>query len=98
MRDGGLEISAEEIVADGLIKKSPKDRLEVTIGTGMDLTVHGKKTSKRNKDVCFKQTFERHSCRGPKKRQKQHQQKQNYRKLDSRARYVHRTSRRRRNK
>ncbi|XP_063929406.1 sodium channel protein para-like isoform X8 [Zophobas morio] len=41
VRDGGLEISAEEIVADGLIKKSPKDRLEVTIGTGMDLTVHG---------------------------------------------------------
>ncbi|XP_068916811.1 sodium channel protein para-like isoform X11 [Tenebrio molitor] len=40
-RDGGLEIPGDEILADGMIKKSPKDRLEVTIGTGMDLTVHG---------------------------------------------------------
>ncbi|XP_044257372.1 sodium channel protein para-like isoform X3 [Tribolium madens] len=39
--DGGLDISGDEILADGIIKKSPKDRLEVTIGTGMDLTVHG---------------------------------------------------------
>ncbi|XP_017780931.1 PREDICTED: sodium channel protein para isoform X5 [Nicrophorus vespilloides] len=43
-RDGGLEISGDEILADGIIfrdKKSPKDRLEVTIGDGMEFTIHG---------------------------------------------------------
>lgn len=43
-RDGGLELSGDEILADGIIfkdKKSPKDRLEVTIGDGMEFTIHG---------------------------------------------------------
>ncbi|XP_063928643.1 sodium channel protein para-like isoform X2 [Zophobas morio] len=40
-RDCALEISEDEILANGLMKKNPKDRVEVTIGTGMDLTVHG---------------------------------------------------------
>lgn len=30
-----------EILADGIIKKSPKDRLEATIGKGMELYIHG---------------------------------------------------------
>lgn len=45
-RDGGLELSGDEILADGIIfrdKKSPKDRLEVTIGDGMEFTIHGRK-------------------------------------------------------
>ncbi|XP_018330937.1 sodium channel protein para isoform X3 [Agrilus planipennis] len=43
-RDGGLELTGEEILADGMIfphKKSPKDKLEVTIGDGMEFTIHG---------------------------------------------------------
>ncbi|XP_065166084.1 sodium channel protein para isoform X6 [Atheta coriaria] len=43
-RDGGLELSGDEILADGIMfrdKKSPKDRLEVTIGDGMEFTIHG---------------------------------------------------------
>lgn len=43
-RDGGLELSGDEILADGILfrdKKSPKDRLEVTIGDGMEFTIHG---------------------------------------------------------
>lgn len=44
-RGGGLELSGDEILADGIIfrdKKSPKDRLEVAIGDGMEFTIHGK--------------------------------------------------------
>ncbi|KAL3289573.1 hypothetical protein HHI36_022987 [Cryptolaemus montrouzieri] len=43
-RDGVLEMSGDEILADGMIlknKKSTKDRLEVTIGDGMEFTIHG---------------------------------------------------------
>lgn len=39
-----MELSGDEILADGIIfrdKKSPKDRLEVTIGDGMEFTIHG---------------------------------------------------------
>lgn len=45
-RDGGLELSGDEILADGMIfkdKKSPKDKQEVTIGVGMEFTIHGNK-------------------------------------------------------
>lgn len=51
-RDGGLEISEDEILANGLMKKNPKDRLEVTIGTGMEFTIHGdsKTNIKRGKN------------------------------------------------
>lgn len=54
-RDGGLEITGDEILADGIIfrdKKSPKDRLEVTIGDGMEFTIHGdsKTNLKRGKN------------------------------------------------
>lgn len=37
-------MSGDEILADGMIfknKKSTKDRLEVTIGDGMEFTIHG---------------------------------------------------------
>lgn len=47
-RECALEISEDEILANGLMKKNPKDRVEVTIGTGMDLTVHGKITNALN--------------------------------------------------
>lgn len=42
-RDGSLEITGDEILADGIFrdKKSIKDRLEVTIGDGMEFTIHG---------------------------------------------------------
>ncbi|XP_031337062.1 sodium channel protein para isoform X6 [Photinus pyralis] len=54
-RDGVLELSRDEILADGIIfrdKKSPKDRLEVTIGDGMEFTIHGdsKTNLKRGKN------------------------------------------------
>lgn len=60
-RDGGLELSGDEILADGIIfrdKKSPKDRLEVTIGDGMEFTIHGTFTFKKtittlNTDIHF---------------------------------------------
>ncbi|XP_018568934.1 sodium channel protein para isoform X2 [Anoplophora glabripennis] len=55
-RDGGLDIPGDEILADGIIfkdKKSPKDRLEVTIGDGMEFTIHGdsKTNLKRGKNI-----------------------------------------------
>nr|XP_023023065.1 sodium channel protein para isoform X3 [Leptinotarsa decemlineata] len=55
-RDGGLDIPGDEILADGMIfkdKKSPKDRLEVTIGDGMEFTIHGdsKTNLKRGKNI-----------------------------------------------
>ncbi|CAH0562424.1 unnamed protein product [Brassicogethes aeneus] len=54
-RDGGMEIPGDEILADGMLfrdKKSPKDRLEVTIGDGMEFTIHGdsKTNLKRGKN------------------------------------------------
>lgn len=33
-----------EILADGIIKKSPKERLEATIGKGMEFYIHGTST------------------------------------------------------
>jgi voltage-gated sodium channel type II alpha len=42
-RDCALEISEDEILANGLMKKNPKEINTVGIGTGMDLTVHGSK-------------------------------------------------------
>ncbi|CAH1103074.1 unnamed protein product [Psylliodes chrysocephalus] len=58
-RDGGLDIPGDEILADGMIfkdKKSPKDRLEVTIGDGMEFTIHGdsKTNIKRAKNAISK--------------------------------------------
>ncbi|CAG9855273.1 unnamed protein product [Phyllotreta striolata] len=58
-RDGGLDIPGDEILADGMIfkdKKSPKDRLEVTIGDGMEFTIHGdsKTNIKRAKNAVSK--------------------------------------------
>lgn len=58
-RDGGLDLSADEILADGIIfrdKKSPKDRLEVTIGDGMEFTIHGTLGSTLN-SVTYSLTF-----------------------------------------
>ncbi|KAF2902697.1 hypothetical protein ILUMI_03476 [Ignelater luminosus] len=51
-RDGGLELPGDGIVADGIIKKNPKDRLEVTIGDGMEFIIHGdsKTNLKRGKN------------------------------------------------
>ncbi|GJQ68184.1 para [Trypoxylus dichotomus] len=40
-RDGALEMTDNEILADGIIKKSPKERLEATIGKGMEFYIHG---------------------------------------------------------
>lgn len=56
VRDGGLDIPGDEIIADGILfkdKKSPKDRLEVTIGDGMEFTIHGdpKANLKRGKNM-----------------------------------------------
>ncbi|XP_028134019.1 sodium channel protein para [Diabrotica virgifera virgifera] len=61
-RDGGLDIPGDEILADGTIfkdKKSPKDRLEVTIGDGMEFTIHGdsKTNIKRAKNAISKKTL-----------------------------------------
>ncbi|XP_057653303.1 sodium channel protein para isoform X4 [Diorhabda carinulata] len=58
-RDGGLDLTGDEILADGTIfkdKKSPKDRLEVTIGDGMEFTIHGdsKTNIKRVKNAISK--------------------------------------------
>lgn len=43
-RSGVLDIPEDDIIADGMIfkdKKSSKDKLEVTIGEGMEFTIHG---------------------------------------------------------
>lgn len=45
-RETDLDLTADEIVADGIVyrdKKSPKDQtqLEVAIGDGMEFTIHG---------------------------------------------------------
>ena len=45
-RDTDLDLTADEILADGIVyrdKKSPKDQtqLEVAIGDGMEFTIHG---------------------------------------------------------
>ncbi|XP_050314710.1 sodium channel protein para isoform X6 [Anthonomus grandis grandis] len=56
-RDGILDLQGDDILADGIIfkdKKSPKDKLEVTIGDGMEFTIHGdvlKQNSKRGKNL-----------------------------------------------
>ncbi|KAF7287458.1 hypothetical protein GWI33_001426 [Rhynchophorus ferrugineus] len=55
-RDGVLDIPDDEILADGIMfkdKKSPKDKLEVTIGDGMEFTIHGdsKTNLKRGKNM-----------------------------------------------
>jgi hypothetical protein len=41
--DNELELGADEILADGLLKKGAKDQnqLEVAIGDGMEFTIHG---------------------------------------------------------
>ncbi|XP_021933650.1 sodium channel protein para isoform X5 [Zootermopsis nevadensis] len=54
-RDTDLDLTADEILADGLVyrdKKSPKDQtqLEVAIGDGMEFTIHGDLKSKLKKD------------------------------------------------
>ncbi|XP_048517744.1 sodium channel protein para isoform X1 [Dendroctonus ponderosae] len=56
-RDGVLDIQGDEIIADGMIfkdKKSPNNKLEVTIGDGMEFTIHGdvlKQNIKRGKNM-----------------------------------------------
>jgi voltage-gated sodium channel type II alpha len=49
--DNDLEISGDEILGDGLIKKGKENQLEVAIGDGMEFTIHGdlKNKSKKNK-------------------------------------------------
>lgn len=45
-----LEISGDEILGDGLIKKGKENQLEVAIGDGMEFTIHGDiKNKKKNK-------------------------------------------------
>lgn len=43
MRDRDLDynITANEILADGMLFHDKKDQLEVTIGEGMEFTIHG---------------------------------------------------------
>ncbi|XP_066993816.2 sodium channel protein para [Anabrus simplex] len=52
-KDTELELTADEILADGLVfrdKKSPKDtQLEVAIGDGMEFTIHGDLKNKLKK-------------------------------------------------
>ncbi|XP_066158520.1 sodium channel protein para isoform X2 [Euwallacea fornicatus] len=56
-RGGNLDIQDDDIIADGMIfkdKKSSKDKLEVTIGEGMEFTIHGdiiKQNIKRGKHM-----------------------------------------------
>jgi voltage-gated sodium channel type II alpha len=50
--DNELEISGEDILVDGLIKKGKgENQLEVAIGDGMEFTIHGdlKNKGKKNK-------------------------------------------------
>lgn len=48
--DNELEISGDEIIGDGLIKKGKENQLEVAIGDGMEFTIHGDiKNKKKNK-------------------------------------------------
>ncbi|GFG40089.1 hypothetical protein Cfor_10976, partial [Coptotermes formosanus] len=54
-RDTDLDLTADEIMADGIVyrdKKSPKDQtqLEVAIGDGMEFTIHGDLKNKLKKD------------------------------------------------
>ncbi|XP_069697315.1 sodium channel protein para isoform X12 [Periplaneta americana] len=54
-RDTDLDLTADEIIADGMVyrdKKSPKDQtqLEVAIGDGMEFTIHGDLKNKLKKD------------------------------------------------
>ncbi|XP_022915603.1 sodium channel protein para isoform X6 [Onthophagus taurus] len=50
-RDGGLELTGDDLMADGIIKKSPKDKLEVTIGDGMEFIIHGNLDASKNDAV-----------------------------------------------
>lgn len=50
--DNELEISGDDILVDGLIKKGKgENQLEVAIGDGMEFTIHGdlKNKGKKNK-------------------------------------------------
>lgn len=45
-----MDISGDEILADGLLKKGNKEnQLEVAIGDGMEFTIHGDLNKKKNK-------------------------------------------------
>lgn len=45
--DNELEISGDDILVDGLIKKGKgENQLEVAIGDGMEFTIHGDLTNK----------------------------------------------------
>ncbi|KAG5673890.1 hypothetical protein PVAND_003895 [Polypedilum vanderplanki] len=46
-----LEISGDEILADGLIKKGKENQLEVAIGDGMEFTIHGDLKNKSKKKL-----------------------------------------------
>jgi voltage-gated sodium channel type II alpha len=46
-----LEISGDEILADGMLKKGVKEnQLEVAIGDGMEFTIHGDLNNKGKKN------------------------------------------------
>lgn len=47
-----MEISGDEILADGLLKKGVKEQnqLEVAIGDGMEFTIHGDLNNKGKKN------------------------------------------------
>ncbi|KAJ8884598.1 hypothetical protein PR048_016455 [Dryococelus australis] len=57
-RDTDLDLTADEILADGMVfrdKKSPKDQtqLEVAIGDGMEFTIHGESSLPSSTKVAF---------------------------------------------
>lgn len=39
--DLDLDLTADEIMADGMVYRDKKDQLEVAIGDGMEFTIHG---------------------------------------------------------
>lgn len=39
--DLDLDLTTDEILADGMVYRDKKDQLEVAIGDGMEFTIHG---------------------------------------------------------
>lgn len=55
--DNELEISGEDILVDGLIKKGKgENQLEVAIGDGMEFTIHGDLKNKGKKSKLMNNT------------------------------------------
>ncbi|XP_075226668.1 sodium voltage-gated channel paralytic [Lycorma delicatula] len=48
-RDTDLDLTTDEILADGMVFRDKKDQLEVAIGDGMEFTIHGDLKSKLNR-------------------------------------------------